>query len=136
VTMYGYAYKWNSFAGYKYFAPILEKADKYEPRLLVYFLTGIGFTTFLAWMRTQYTWWPFSPLAFALSGSWSMIVFWFPIFVAWLIKSAVLRYGGMKTYSRLQPFFLGLVLGEFSQAVIWAALAAIWRLRAPFFPWP
>jgi hypothetical protein len=136
VTMYGYAYKWNSFAGYKYFAPILEKADKYEPRFLVYFLVGIGFTTFLAWMRTQYVWWPFSPLAFALSGSWSMIVFWFPIFVAWLIKSAVLRYGGMKTYSRLQPFFLGLILGEFSQAVIWAALAAIWRLRAPFFPWP
>ncbi|MCE5237625.1 hypothetical protein LLH23_03945, partial [bacterium] len=136
ITLYGYSYQWNAFAGYRQFAPALESPDKYEPRLLAYFVSGVGFATFLAWMRTQYAWWPFSPLAFALSGSWSMIVFWFPIFIAWLIKTTVLRYGGMKTYGYLRPFFLGLILGEFSQAVIWAALGAIWRLRAPFFPWP
>jgi len=136
ITMYGYSYQWNAFAGYRHFAPILEKPDKYEPRLVAYFLAGVGFAAFLSYMRTQYVWWPFSPLAFALSGSWSMIVFWFPIFCAWLIKSVILRYGGMKTYSLLRPFFLGLILGEFSQAVIWASLAAIWRVRAPFFPWP
>ncbi|MEN6544532.1 MAG: DUF6785 family protein [Armatimonadia bacterium] len=136
VTLYGYAYKWNSFAGFTQFAPVLNAADKFDPRLGVFFGTGVGFATFLAGMRTQHTWWPFSPLAFALSGSWSMIVFWFPILVAWLVKTTVLRYGGMKVYAHLRPFFLGLILGEFSQAVIWAALAAIWRLRAPFFPWP
>lgn len=136
VTLYGYAYRWNSFAGFTQFAPVLQSPDKFEPRLAVFFFTGVAFTTFLAWMRTQYVWWPFSPLAFALSGSWSMIVFWFPIFIAWITKSVILRYGGMKTYSNLRPFFLGLILGEFSQAVIWAALAAIWRIRAPFFPWP
>jgi len=136
ITLYGYAYQWNAYAGYRHFAPVLNSADKFEPRLVAYFLTGAIFATFLAWMRTQYAWWPFSPLSFALSGSWSMIVFWFPILIAWAIKSLVLRYGGMKVYSNLRPFFLGLILGEFSQAVLWAALAAIWRLRAPFFPWP
>lgn len=136
VTLYGYAYQWNSFAGFKHFQSIMTAPDKFEPRIAVFFAVGVAFTTFLAWMRTQYVWWPFSPLAFALSGSWSMIVFWCPIFIAWLIKTVVLRYGGMKTYSNLRPFFLGLILGEFSQAVIWATLAAIWRLRAPSFPWP
>ncbi|MBU0610926.1 MAG: hypothetical protein KKI08_23805 [Armatimonadetes bacterium] len=136
ITLYGYSYQWNAYAGYRHFAPVLDNTDKFEPRLGAYFLGGVAFATFLAWMRTQYAWWPFSPLAFALSGSWSMIVFWFPIFIAWVIKSLVLRYGGMKTYSNLRPFFLGLILGEFSQAVLWAALGAIWRLRAPFFPWP
>jgi len=72
-------------------------------------------------MRARYTWWPLAPLGFALSGSWSMIVFWFPIFVAWILKSVLLRYGGMKVYMRLKPLFLGLILGEFSQAVLWAA---------------
>jgi len=136
ITLYGYSYQWNAYAGYRHFAPVLDSPDKFEPRLAAYFLGGVAFTAFLAWMRTQYAWWPFSPLAFALSGSWSMIVFWFPIFIAWVIKSLVLRYGGMKTYGNLRPFFLGLILGEFSQAVLWAGLGAIWRLRAPFFPWP
>lgn len=136
ITLYGYAYQWNSFMGFKQFEPVMVSPDKFEPRLAAYFVSGLAFTTFLAWMRTQHVWWPFSPLSFALSGSWSMIVFWCPIFIAWVIKSLVLRYGGMKIYSNLRPFFLGLVLGEFSQAVVWAALAAIWRLRAPFFPWP
>lgn len=136
ITMYGYSYKWNAFAGYQHFAPILDNPDEFQPRLAAYFLTGVGFAAFLSWMRTQYAWWPFSPLAFALSGSWSMIVFWFPIFIAWMLKSLILRYGGMKIYGNLRPFFLGLILGEFSQAVIWAGLGAVWRLRAPFFPWP
>jgi len=136
VTLYGYAYQWNSFAGFKHFQSVMTAPDKFEPRLAVFFIIGVAFTAFLAWMRTQHVWWPFSPLSFALSGSWSMIVFWCPIFIAWIIKTVVLRYGGMKVYSNLRPFFLGLILGEFSQAVIWATLAAVWRLRAPSFPWP
>ncbi len=42
----------------------------------------------------------------------------------------------MKTYSLLRPLFLGLILGEFSQAVLWATIAGIYRTPAPFFPWP
>jgi len=136
VTLYGYAYQWNSFAGFKYFQSVMTAPDKFEPRLAVFFFTGIIFTAFLAWMRTQHVWWPFSPLAFALSGSWSMIVFWCPSSSPGSSKQWSLRYGGMKVYSNLRPFFLGLILGEFSQAVIWATLAAVWRLRAPSFPWP
>jgi len=90
----------------------------------------------LSVMRMRYVWWPLSPLGLALSGSWSMIVFWFPMFIAWLIKGGVVHYGGMHLYSNLRPFFLGLILGEFSQAVIWATIAGIWRTPAPFFPWP
>lgn len=136
VTLYGYSYKWNAFAGFTYFQPIMDAGDKYDPKLLIYFLTGMAFTVFLAWMRTQHVWWPFSPLGFALSGSWSMIVFWWPIFIAWLIKSVIIRYGGMKVYLNFRPFFLGLILGEFFMAVVWAAIASIWRVPAPFFPWP
>jgi hypothetical protein len=135
VTLYGYAYKWNSIAGFRHFQPIMENADRYDARLPIFFLSGVGLTLFLAWMRTQYVWWPFSPLGFALSGSWSMIVFWFPVFAAWALKGLIMRYGGMNVYLRLRPFFLGLILGEFSQAVLWAAIASIWRTGAPLMPW-
>lgn len=136
VSMYSYVYRGNPLLGFRYFAPILQSGDEYDARLPVFFGSGVLVALGLSWLRTHYVWWPLSPLGLALSGSWSMIVFWFPMLVAWLIKSAVVRYGGMHLYSRLRPLFLGLILGEFSQAVIWSTICGIYRTPAPFFPWP
>jgi hypothetical protein len=136
ITLYGYSYQWNAFAGFQYFQPYIDAPGTYDARLPVFFGSGVLAAVGLSVMRMRYAWWPLAPLGLALSGSWSMIVFWFPILVAWILKSAILRYGGMKTYNRLKPLFLGLILGEFSQAVVWATIASVWRVPAPFFPWP
>ncbi len=136
VGMYSYVYRGNPLLGFRYFAPVLEGGDEYDARLPIFFGSGVAVALGLSWMRTQHVWWPLSPLGLALSGSWSMIVFWFPMLIAWLIKGGVVRYGGMKLYSNLRPFFLGMILGEFSQAVIWATICGVYRTPAPFFPWP
>ena len=34
--------------------------------------------------------------------------------MAWAIKLAIVRYGGAKAYNKALPFFIGLVLGEFT----------------------
>jgi len=102
----------------------------------IFFGVGLAFTLLLVVMRTLYVWWPLHPLGYALSASWSLIVFWFPIFVTWLIKTLILRYGGMKLYRQAMPFFLGLILGEFAMAVAWATFSCLTQLPAPFFPWP
>jgi hypothetical protein len=136
VSLYGYVYRSNPILGFQHFQPAMEAPDRWDPRLPAFFGGGVLVAAFLSAMRARYAWWPFAPLGFALSGSWSMIVFWFPILIAWIIKTNLIRYGGMKVYMRLKPLFLGLILGEFSQAVLWAAIAGIWRVPAPFFPWP
>ena len=41
------------------------------------------------------------------------------IFMAWMFKATILRYGGVRLYRLMVPFFLGLALGEFSTAVLW-----------------
>ncbi len=135
VSMYMYG---SSFARqfFQHFQGPLVQPDVYDARLPFFFVSGVLITLFLAYMRMIHTWWPFYPLGFALSGSWSMIVFWFPILVAWLVKTAIMKYGGWRIYSYLRPFFLGLILGEFSQAVLWATIGGIWRVPAPSFPWP
>jgi hypothetical protein len=74
---------------------------------------GMVFTLFLAFMRMRLLWWPFHPAGYAVSNSWGMSVAWFPLFIAWVIKSMVMRFGGLKLLRQLTPLFMGLMLGEF-----------------------
>jgi len=92
---------------------------------------GALFTTFLAIMRVRYVWWPFHPAGFAVSGSWSMALFAPSILVAWIAKSVVLRYGGMRAFRPASTLFLGLILGEFVGGAGWG-LAGI-LMRQPMY---
>ena len=59
------------------------------------------------------------PVGFAVGSVWLMDELWFSIFVAWLIKTLILRYGGPTLYRRVVPFFLGLILGQYTAAAFW-----------------
>ena len=52
-------------------------------------------------------------------------------FVGWIIKSLIIRYGGATIYKKARPFFLGLILGEFSAAILWSILSYILGVRSP-----
>jgi hypothetical protein len=82
-------------------------------------LCGAGTTGLLAWMRALHAWWPLHPLGYAMGPSWPMIQLWFSMLVGWMLKSLILRYGGFRRFREAKPFFLGLVVGEFSAAGIW-----------------
>ncbi|MYG05029.1 hypothetical protein F4054_18030 [Candidatus Poribacteria bacterium] len=102
----------------------------------LFFGVGIFVTTGLVILRMLYWWWPLHPLGYALSASWTLIVFWFPVLIAWGIKTPLLRYSGIRQYQRFRPFFLGMVFGEFSMAVVWSLISWAANVPAPFFPWP
>lgn len=132
---------WFSFRGdnLRYFidnAPLIENKVPSNAQYLPFFFGGIIFTLFLIFMRTRFWWWPLHPLGFALSTSWGVIVFWFPIFLAWLIKSLVLFAGGMRLFAKTRFFFLGLIFGEFTMAVLLTLYACLTHNPVPFFPWP
>jgi len=100
------------------------------------FGVGIVVTLFLVYMRSNFTWFPLSPLAYAIAPNWAMLVFWFPFFIAWIIKSLVMRFGGIEMFRRIAPWMLGMILGEFMMAVFWAIMN-MWRgWSNPNFPWP
>ena len=69
--------------------------------------------------RQYLTWWPLHPLGFAISTNAMTNYIWFSVFLAWLIKGLVLKYGGPALFQRTRPFFLGLIAGQFSCAGIW-----------------
>jgi hypothetical protein len=102
---------------------------------LASFIGGGAITALLAVLRMRYAWWPFHPIGYVLCTSWTVLSYWFPMLVAWAIKSLVIRYGGMRLYARLRPLFLGLIFGEFSAEMMWTLITMCWNVQAPFFPW-
>jgi len=124
-----------SFQDYaNYFNPNFTQDPTMRWQMPAFFVVGVVVSLFLTMMRTAFHWWPLHPLGYALAGSWTTVVFWFPCLVAWICKSLSLRYGGMSFYTKARPFFLGLVLGEFSMAVFYAVLNLFWKINVPF-PW-
>lgn len=71
-------------------------------------------------IRNHFIWWPLHPAGFPISNSWGANVSWFPVFIGWLIKTMILRTGGLRQHLRAVPFFLGLMLGEFTVGTFWS----------------
>jgi hypothetical protein len=89
---------------------------------------GFAITMLLATARTTFAGWPLHPVAYALSASWSIHLVWTPMLIAWLIKSLVLRYGGLRLYRQAVPLFFGLILGESIVGCAWPLIGLIWKL--------
>ena len=88
-------------------------ANPTESYWLGWFHTGVGSTVMalLLLARRLWVWWPLHPIGFPISSTFHWMAF--NAFLAWLIKGPILRYGGVRTYRRVRPFFLGLILGHF-----------------------
>jgi hypothetical protein len=125
-----------SFSDYaNYFSPNFTQDPAASWQMPTFFSVGVVVSLFLTVMRTAFHWWPLHPLGYALAGSWTTVVFWFPCLIAWICKTLSLRYGGMSFYLKARPFFLGLVIGEFGMAVLFAVLNVLWKVPVPAFPW-
>jgi len=87
-------------------------------------VAGFLFTLLLGALRMRYTWWLWHPVGYATSMSWSMGKIWFCLFVGWLAKLLVTRYGGAVAYKKALPFVVGIVLGEFVVGSLWGIYGA------------
>ncbi len=92
---------------------------------------GAFFVLLLSFLRARFVWWPFHPAGYLVSGSFGLFRLWFPIFLSWLIKTLLLRYGGLRAYRAALPFFLGLILGEFGAGFLRSVLDFAFGLYLP-----
>jgi hypothetical protein len=77
------------------------------------FSFGALFVVALSIFRMRFIWFPLHPVGLVVSSSWGMNPFWFSIFLSWMMKFLILRYGGLRLYRKCVPLFLGFILGEF-----------------------
>ena len=73
---------------------------------------GAGATAALSWAHLRFPGWPLHPIGLAISMTNTVWIDWFSIFLAWLCKTLVLRYGGPTAYRRSRLLFLGLIVGS------------------------
>ena len=96
---------------------------------------GLFLTLALNAIRMRVGWFPFHPVGYAVSGSWSLALLWLPLLIAWIIKSLLLRYGGLKAYRQALPFFLGIILGECVIGSLWMLIGIAFNIPTYAF-WP
>ena len=109
----------------------LNSPGKQDIGSIAAYIGGAGFTVFLGAMRARFLWWPFHPIGYLASSSYGAYRMWFPIFVTWIIKGFLLRYGGLRAYRRALPLFLGLILGEFSAGFLRTLIDLAFGLYLP-----
>jgi len=98
-------------------------------------VAGFLFSLFLLLMRTRFAWWPFHPVGYAVSSSWSMGLLWGPLMIAWVTKLLVLRWGGLRLYRKGLPLFVGLIIGECIAGALWSLIGVGFQMKTYVF-WP
>ncbi len=73
----------------------------------------------MTYIKSHFVGFPIHPVGMALGLTAPIYQVWFSIFIAWLLKVFILKYGGAKLYRHLRPFFLGMTLGMFASAGLW-----------------
>jgi len=86
---------------------------------------------FIAAMRLRFLWWPFHPVGYVLGlsvladdGPGQS-----PFLVAWLAKSLVLRYGGLRLYQQTLPIAVGLIIGDVLNRSLWNVISLVTQGR-------
>ncbi len=85
----------------------------------IFTVVGIAVIAMTVLLRARFAWFPFHPLGYLMATSYPAHAFWFSIFLGWLAKTLIGRYGGTDSARRALPFFLGLALGDVCMMLFW-----------------
>ena len=92
---------------------------------LAFAAVGAVLMAALTWLKAHFVGFPIHPIGLALGLTWPISQIWFSVFIAWVCKALVLKYGGARLYRHVRPFFLGMVLGQFSSAGFWILVSSV-----------
>jgi hypothetical protein len=79
---------------------------------------SFAITALLYYLKLQFAWWPLHPVAYPISTSNTIASITPALFVTWLAKLLLLRYGGLRAHRTALPLFLGLLVGDATVALL------------------
>ena len=80
------------------------------------------FTIVLLIMKNCFLWWPLHPGGYVLVTGTGFSGLWFTALLSWMVKATVLKIGGVRLYRKAVPFFMGLILGDYTLGCLWSLL--------------
>lgn len=93
----------------------------------------VGFWV-LMMAQTRLIGFPVHPAGFIFASGYPLACFWFSFLLAWVLKTMVLRYGGLKRYQNALPFFYGLILGDVLNGGVWIIIGLLTRKAYTILP--
>jgi hypothetical protein len=94
---------------------------------ITYSIIGGIIAAALMFMNRYFVWWPFHPLGYILGGEWLLRYLWFSIFIAWGVKWAVLKFGGLDGHRKAVPLFIGITVGDAVMLSLWSIYGNIFN---------
>jgi hypothetical protein len=101
---------------------------KFKPKahnVPLYMSIGFGATLLLQIASLRWVSWPLLPVGLVTSYGAFIETAWFSIFVGWLAKVLIVRFGGSSLFVRAKPFFVGIIFGEALAAALFLIVNAI-----------
>jgi hypothetical protein len=85
---------------------------------------GIGFslTAALEFASLRWASWPLLPVGYVTAYGAFIGNAWFSVFLGWLLKVVIVRFGGASLFQKARPFFVGIIFGEALAAGIWLVI--------------
>jgi hypothetical protein len=92
--------------------------------------TGLGLGALISWLlilaHHSFPWWPLHPIGWGVAMTWGITRIAGSIFIVWLVKALILKFGGTKLYRQAQPFFIGMLVGYVLGVVLSYGADVIW----------
>ena len=88
---------------------------------------GMAVTFLLAALRTRLWWWQLHPVGYLAANIWGTQSWWCPMFIGWLVKTLVIRYGGLRLYQTTMPAAIGMILADRLLSFLWPLVIALAR---------
>jgi hypothetical protein len=86
---------------------------------LVWLAIGAAVVFGITSARSRFLWFPLHPLGYLMAPGYPITRLWFSMFLGWGAKSLIMKYGGSDSYTKIRPFFIGLILGNAAAMVLW-----------------
>jgi len=79
----------------------------------------------LGLLRLRFWWWPFHPIGYLAAMCWGWSYRATPFLVGWIVKSLVIRYGGLRLYRNTIPLAVGMIIGDVLNRGVWQFVAVV-----------
>ena len=107
-------------------AHLVQNPRVFDPGKWGIWLTGFFEAAALAFLRARYYWFPLHPMGLAFQNTAGTSIYWFSLFLVWIAKFLLLRYGGVRAYRAGKPFFYGMGIGYVAAVVLSGVVDVIW----------